>query len=83
MADPSNFRRDRIEKLLHELEYEVTRGILEADIDEEMGFKFYVTMSRKKPGGVVLCEFRTLPIPAHSADLHNARPADELPTQEG
>ena len=32
MADPTNFRRERIEKLLHELRYEVERGMLEREI---------------------------------------------------
>lgn len=63
MADPTNFRRDRIEKLLHELRYEVERGMLERDIDEEMGFRFYVPLSNKIPNGVVFCEFRTKPVP--------------------
>lgn len=63
MADPTNFRRDRIEKLLHELRYEVERGMLERDIDEEMRFRFYVPLSNKIPNGVVFCEFRTKPVP--------------------
>jgi hypothetical protein len=62
MADPTNFRRERIEKLLHELRYEVERGMLEGDIDETMGFDFYVPLSRAIPDGVVRCIFRTRPI---------------------
>lgn len=65
MSDPTNFRRERIEKLLHELRYEVERGMLEKDIDEEMGFRFYVPLSGKIPNGVVFCEFRTRPVPRH------------------
>ena len=34
MSDPTNFRRERIEKLLHELRYEVERGMLARDVDE-------------------------------------------------
>lgn len=45
MADTTNFRRERIEKLLHELRYQVERGMMERDIDEEMGFRFYVPLS--------------------------------------
>lgn len=63
MADPTNFRRERIEKLLHELRYEVERGMLERDIDETMGFRFYVPISNSIPDGVVFCEFRTRPVP--------------------
>lgn len=66
MADPTNFRRERIEKLLHELRYEVERGMMERDIDEEIGFRFYVPISNKIPDGVVFCEFRTRPIPRHA-----------------
>lgn len=62
MTDPTNFRIGRIEKLLHELRYEVERGMLEKDIDETMGFRFYVPVSRAIPDGVVFCEFRTRPI---------------------
>lgn len=65
MADPTNFRRERIEKLLHELRYEVERGMLERDIDETMGFRFYVPLSQAIPDGVVFCEFRTRPVPRH------------------
>lgn len=65
MADPTNFRQERIEKLLHELRYEVERGMLERDIGEEMGFRFYVPISNKIPNGVVFCEFRTRPVPRH------------------
>jgi len=54
--------QERIERLLHELEYEVTRGMMENEIDEHMGFRFYVPISRKIPDGVVFCEFRTRPI---------------------
>ncbi len=31
MADTTNFRRERIEKLLRELRYEIERGMLEKD----------------------------------------------------
>lgn len=68
MADSTNFRKERIEKLLHELRYEVERGMLERDIDEEMGFRFYVPISNKIPDGVVFCEFRTRPIPRWAMD---------------
>lgn len=68
MNDLTNFRRERIEKLLHELRYEVERGMMERDIDEEMGFRFYVPISQKIPDGVVFCEFRTWPIPRHAMD---------------
>jgi hypothetical protein len=60
--DPTDFRRERIEKLLNELRYEIERGMLEREIDETMGFRFYVPISSVIPDGVVLCEFSTRPI---------------------
>lgn len=72
MTDPTNIRRERIQKLLHELRYEIERGMLDREIGEEMGFRFYVPISSKIPDGVVFCEFRTRPIPRammHPDDL--------------
>jgi hypothetical protein len=74
MSDPTNFRRERIEKLLHELRYEVERGMMERDIDEELGFRFYVPISQKIPDGVVFCEFRTRPIPRHAMSPDDLQP---------
>ena len=74
MSDPTNFRQDRIEKLLHELRYEVERGMLEKDIGEEMGFRFYVPISQKIPDGVVFCEFRTRPVPRHMMHPDDLQP---------
>lgn len=56
MTDTTNFRMERIEKLLHELRYEVERGMLEKDIDETIGYRFYVPLSRAIPDGVVFCK---------------------------
>ena len=69
MSDPTNFRRERIEKLLHELRYEVERGMMQREIDEELGFRFVVPISNKIPNGIVFCEFRTRPAPRHMASL--------------
>jgi hypothetical protein len=42
-----NYRMQRVERLLEELKYEVTRGMLEGDLpDETMGFRFYVPISK-------------------------------------
>lgn len=62
MPDPSGFRRQRIEKLLKELRYEVERGMMEREIEETLGFLFYVTISASIPDGVVVCEFKTRPV---------------------
>lgn len=63
--DTANIRRERIEKLLHELRYEVERGMMEGEIDETMGYRFYVPISKAIRDGVVFCEFRTRPLPRH------------------
>lgn len=73
MGETPNVRQERIERLLKEIEYEVTRGMLEKDIGEEMGFRFYVPLSTKIPDGVVFCEFRTRPVPRHSANPDHLR----------
>jgi hypothetical protein len=70
----TNIRLERIEKLLRELEYEVTRGMLEREIEEEIHFRFYVPLSSKIREGVVLCEFRTRPIPRYGMDIHSLTP---------
>jgi single-stranded DNA-specific DHH superfamily exonuclease len=56
-----NYRKERIERLLNELRYEIERGMLEREIDEEISFRFVVPISQKIKNGVVLCEFRTKP----------------------
>jgi len=78
MADPTNFRQERIEKLLHELRYEVERGMMESDIDETMGFRFYIPVSKSIPDGVVFCEFRTRPIPRGMMDPSDIQPRLKL-----
>lgn len=74
MADPTNFRQQRIEKLLHELRYEVERGMLERDISEEIGFRFYVPVSQSIPDGVVFCEFRTRPVARYMMNPDDLQP---------
>ncbi len=72
MTETVNIRKERIERLLNELRYEIERGMLEREIDETMGFRFYVPISNVIPSGVVFCEFRTRPVPRvlmHPDDL--------------
>jgi hypothetical protein len=76
----TNYRRERIERLLHELEYEVTRCVIEHEIDEEIGFRFIIPVSRKIPNGIVACEFRTRPAPTYEAGFYNDRPRLRLVT---
>lgn len=57
-----NYRQERIERLLNELRHEVTRGMMEGEIDEELTFQFAVPISKTMREGVVHCEFKTFPI---------------------
>ncbi len=74
----SQMRMERIERLLRELEYEVTRGIMEREIDEEIGFRFVVPISQKIPGGIVGCEFRTRPGQTYEAVYYGIHKAPKL-----
>lgn len=78
MADTTNFRRERIEKLLHELRYEVERGMLERDIDETLSFQFYVPLSNAIPDGVVFCQFRTRPVHRYEMSMDAMQPRIKL-----
>lgn len=78
MPDKTNFRRERIEKLLLELRYEVERGMMERDIDETMDFRFYVPISNVIADGVVFCEFRTRPVPRHMIYSDDLQPRLKL-----
>lgn len=57
-----NYRMERIERLLKELRYECERGMMDGEIDEQIGYRFYVPISKAIPDGVVFCEFRTRPV---------------------
>lgn len=56
-----NLRQERIERLLQELQYEITRGMMEGEIEERMGFEFFVPVSKTVKDGVVQCRFETRP----------------------
>lgn len=74
MSDTTNFRKERVEKLLYELQYEVTRGIMEGDLDEHMGFRFIIGVSKEIKDGVVACEFRTRPVPRYHVSPDDLQP---------
>lgn len=76
MSEKPNYRQERIERLLHELKYEITRGMMEGEIDEHLGFNFYVPVSRNLHEGVVRCQFRTAPV--HRMYALGDRDADAL-----
>lgn len=60
-------RKERIEKMLHELRYEIEVGMMQGDIDESLGFQFIVPVSKSIPGGVVVCSFITRPMHRQNA----------------
>jgi hypothetical protein len=60
--DPKDFRMERIEKLLYELQYEITRGVVQNEIEEAIQFTFIIPMSHAIPNGVVKCDFRAQPM---------------------
>jgi len=68
------YRKERIERLLKELEYEVTRGMMDGEIDETLVFQFYVPISKRIPDGVVVCRFETRPVQRHFMAPADLRP---------
>lgn len=62
------YRKERIERLLDELKYEITRGMMDGEIDETLNFRFYVPISKQIHNGVVSCRFETRPEPHYMAD---------------
>jgi hypothetical protein len=64
-----DYRQERIERLLHELKYEITRGMMEGDLDETLGFEFVVPISKRIPDGIVWCRFQTRPMHRYAIPL--------------
>lgn len=65
MGEPScvmcvNPRKERIEYLLNELRYEITRGLMMREIEPQFVDRFVVPMPG--PMGAVFCEFRSYPV---------------------
>lgn len=65
-VDMTSYRQERIERLLEELRYEVERGMMEREIDEQMVFTFFVPTSKEGRDWIVSCEFRTRPMPHYA-----------------
>ncbi len=78
MNDNTNFRKERIEKLLYELHYEIERGMIEGDIEETLNFHFYVPISKMIKDGVVYCKFNTRPIHRHMMNETDIEPRLKL-----
>lgn len=74
----TNIRKERIERLLEQLRYEVERGMMEREIEETMGFRFYVPISNEIKEGVVFCEFRTRPVHRSSMSPDDIQPRLKL-----
>ena len=60
-------RQERIEKMLYELRYEIEVGMMQGEIDESLGFDFFIPVSKSIPNGVVHCSFRARPVHRHYA----------------
>lgn len=74
MTETTNIRLERIEKLLHELRYEVERGLHNREIDEHMTFQFIYPISQKIPNGSVVCRFEVRPMPMGRFMLEDREP---------
>lgn len=70
----SNPRQERIERMLNELRYEIERGIMENEIEETLGYQFYMPISREIPNGVVFFDLRVRPVPQHHMQLGSCSP---------
>lgn len=62
MNTDAEMRMERINRLFHELRYEIERGFMEGEIDEMIGYQFVVPVSRQITDGVVYCRFETRPV---------------------
>lgn len=54
---------ERIERLLHELEYEVARGVMDGEIDDCLTWRKFCPPSKNLPDRNIIMEFRTRPMP--------------------
>lgn len=58
----NEMRKERIERLLYELRYELERGFMEGEVDETITWQYIVPVSRSIKEGVVYCRFETRPV---------------------
>lgn len=66
MSEAAKIRKERIERLLSELQYELVRGLTDGEIDEEMHWRYVLPMSKAIPGGVVTMAFVMRPAPTYA-----------------
>jgi hypothetical protein len=77
--DPSKYRMQRIERLLDELQYEITRGMMEGELESEtLQYHFYVPASKTLPEGVVWCRFETRPMLRYTVPYYYTRDGAKL-----
>lgn len=75
----SNYRMERINRLLNELRYELEHGFMDREIDETIVYRFMYPLSQSLPGGVIFCKFETRPMPSGiAAILGEDKPKLEL-----
>lgn len=75
MSDSNeNYRRERIQWLLHELKYEIMRGLTENEIGEGLEFTFVHPRSREIEGGCVYGKFELFPARPHHMDGRRVSP---------
>jgi hypothetical protein len=61
MTTEAEYRKERIERLIHELEYELTRGVMDHEIEESLHWRYIIPVSRKIPNGVVVVQMQMWP----------------------
>lgn len=66
-----NYRLERIERLLKELEYEIIRGMMDGEIDETLHFQFVVPRSKMIPDGMIICKFESRPVTKYAIDSNH------------
>lgn len=66
MSEAAKRRKERIDVLLEELKYELVRGVMEGEIEEEMHWRYVLPVSKSIPQGVVTMAFIMRPAPGYA-----------------
>jgi len=67
MSVDKEMRMERINRLIHELRYELERGFMEGEIEESITWHHIIPVSREVTNGVVVCRLETRPVHRDSA----------------
>lgn len=70
MTEGANIRAERIERLLHDLEYEIVRGVMEREIEPSMA---WTKIMPGGPTGTVVAEFRVRPLAEGEYNFNDRR----------